>query len=93
MLLAAYKVKLPALSSTVIAAAHQPSSKKGKYKLADVLGDAQLANSLRTQAQRMMSEAKGLMAEAERLNKEADSLNPVKSDTKKVKKTKSKVEA
>jgi len=58
---------------------------------ADVLGDTQLANNLRGQAQRMIAEAKGLMAEAERLNKEADSLNP--TETKKAKKTKSKVEA
>lgn len=59
----------------------------------DVLGDTQLANNLRSQAQRMVAEAKGLMAEAERLNKEAESLNPTKGETKKSKKTKTKVEA
>ena len=56
----------------------------------DVLGDTQIANNLRTQAQKMINEAKGLMAEAERLNKEADTLNPTKT----VKKSKkAKVEA
>jgi len=53
----------------------------------DVLGDTQIANNLRTQAQKMITEAKGLMAEAERLNKEADALNPTKT-VKKSKKAK-----
>jgi hypothetical protein len=61
----------------------------------DALGDAQLANNLRSQAQRMVAEAKGLMAEAERLNKEADGMSPQpKTTTKKTtKKAKTKVEA
>jgi hypothetical protein len=57
----------------------------------DALGDAQLANNLRSQASRMMNEAKGLMAEAERLNKEAEGLNPTAKKTSK--KTKTKAEA
>lgn len=44
----------------------------------DLLGDNQLANSLRQQAEKMTREAKGLMAEADRLLKEAASLDPVK---------------
>lgn len=43
----------------------------------DALGDNQIANNLRQQAQKMTSEAKGLMAEAERLLKEAASLDPM----------------
>lgn len=50
----------------------QPSS-------GDILGDDQLANNLRQQAQRMNAEAKGLMAEAERLMKEAESMSTVKA--------------
>lgn len=45
----------------------------------DALGDGQLANSLRQQAEKMAAEAKGLMAEADRLLKEASSLDPVKA--------------
>lgn len=45
----------------------------------DILGDDQLANNLRQQAQRMNAEAKGLMAEAERLLKEAASMSTVKA--------------
>lgn len=44
----------------------------------DSLGDQQLANNLRQQAEKMSREAKGLMAEADRLLKEAQSLDPVK---------------
>lgn len=44
----------------------------------DLLGDNQLANSLRQQAEKMAREAKGLMAEADRLLQEAASLDPVK---------------
>jgi hypothetical protein len=40
-----------------------------------ILGDSQLANNLRDQAQRMNREAKGLMAEADRLMKEASQLD------------------
>jgi len=44
----------------------------------DLLGDNQLANNLRQQAEKMAREAKGLMAEADRLLQEAASLDPVK---------------
>lgn len=62
----------------------------------DLLGDNQLANNLRQQAQKMTNEAKGLMAEAERLLQEASSLDPVPAvvETKtapKIRKTRSKV--
>lgn len=43
----------------------------------DTLGDNELANNLRQQAQKMSAEAKGLLAEAERLMQEATSLEPV----------------
>lgn len=39
------------------------------------LGDNQLANNLRQQAQRMAAEAKGLLAESDRLLKEASSMD------------------
>jgi 1,2-phenylacetyl-CoA epoxidase catalytic subunit len=42
----------------------------------DALGDAQLANTFRAQAERMQREANGLMAEATRLLNEAASLTP-----------------
>jgi len=42
-----------------------------------VLGDNQLANNLRSQAQRMEAEASGLLAEAKRLMSEAQSMDPV----------------
>lgn len=42
----------------------------------DLLGDQQIANNLRQQADKMIREAKGLMAEAERLQKEAASMDP-----------------
>lgn len=45
---------------------------------ADALGDSQLANNLRQQAERMQREAKGLMAEADRMLQEATALDPVK---------------
>lgn len=59
----------------------------------DALGDNQLANNLRQQAEKMSREANGLLAEVDRLLKEAAALDPVKSvkektsvtlDTKKV---------
>jgi hypothetical protein len=53
----------------------------------DALGDQNLANSLRQQAERMEREAKGLLAEAARLSKEAASLDPVKAEAPKAKKT------
>jgi len=65
----------------------------------DALGDSQLANNLRQQAEKMSREAKGLMAEADRLLKEAAAMDPVKPvkektsvtlDTKKVKSTRAK---
>lgn len=42
----------------------------------DLLGDNELANSLRKQAEKMTNEAKGLMAEADRLLKEAALMDP-----------------
>ena len=42
----------------------------------DALGDDALANSLRTQAERMSNEAKGLLAEAQRLIDQAAGLDP-----------------
>lgn len=65
----------------------------------DTLGDQQLANNLRMQAEKMTREAKGLMVEADRLLKEAHTLDPKKTtkektsvtlDTKAVKTTKAK---
>lgn len=41
-----------------------------------ILGDNQLANNLRQQAQRMAAEAKGLLAESDRLLKEAAEMDP-----------------
>ena len=63
----------------------------------DLLGDNQLANNLRQQAQKMTNEAKGLMAEADRLFKEAATMDPAPVETKtavtKPRKTRSKVAA
>lgn len=63
----------------------------------DLLGDNQLANNLRQQAQKMTNEAKGLMAEADRLLKEAATMDPAPVETKtavtKPRKTRSKVAA
>lgn len=50
----------------------------------DALGDTQLANNLRQQAEKMTREAKGLMAEADRLLKEAATLDPVKKTKEKI---------
>ena len=47
----------------------------------DILGDDQLANTLRQQAERMTAEAKGLMAEAARLEKEAAQLTGTPKET------------
>lgn len=47
------------------------------------IGDHQLANNLRQQAERMEREAKGLMAEADRLLKEAAEMDPPIVETKK----------
>lgn len=54
------------------------------------MGDTDIANNLRQQAEKMSREAKGLMAEAERLLKEASSLDPGKAvvETKSVAKPK-----
>lgn len=46
-----------------------------------ILGDQQLANNLRQQAQKMAAEAKGLMAEADRLLQEASSMDPAPAVT------------
>jgi hypothetical protein len=43
----------------------------------DALGDTALADSLRSQAERMSNEAKGLLAEAQRLIDQAQGLDPV----------------
>jgi ATP/maltotriose-dependent transcriptional regulator MalT len=67
----------------------------------DALGDTQLANNLRQQAEKMSREANGLMLEAQRLLKEAASLDPVKPEKvnktpateTKVRKTRAKVTA
>lgn len=40
----------------------------------DVLGDAQLANNLRQQAEKMANEARGLLAESERMMREANQM-------------------
>ena len=47
----------------------------------DVLGDNQLANNLRQQAQRMAAEAKGLLAESDRLMKEAAQMEGIPLET------------
>lgn len=62
----------------------------------DVLGDQNLANNLRQQAERMQREAKGLLAEVDRLLKEAAALDPSSAPAKapaKAKKVKAKVDA
>jgi hypothetical protein len=46
-----------------------------------ILGDAQIANNLRQQAERMAAEAKGLLAESSRLMKEAAQLEGVMPET------------
>jgi hypothetical protein len=56
----------------------------------DALGDQNLANNLRQQAERMEREAKGLLAEAARLSKEAATLDPIKAEPKAKKSTKAK---
>jgi hypothetical protein len=43
------------------------------------LGDNDLANNFRAQAEKMSAEAKGLMAEAQRLLKEAAAMDPVQA--------------
>jgi len=57
-----------------------------------ILGDAQLANNLKQQADRMTAEAQGLLAEANRLMTEANQMLGVSSTTKKTteKKTRAK---
>jgi len=53
-----------------------PQAPAGLQGSADTLGDAALANNLRSQAQRMSAEAKGLLAEAQRLLDQANGLDP-----------------
>lgn len=66
-----------------------PASPRGLVGDGDTLGDAAIANNLRTQAQRMAAEAKGLIAESERMLKEAEQLAPTAAPvTKKIKVTK-----
>lgn len=64
---------------------------------ADALGDNQLADNLRKQAEKMTAEAKGLLAEADRLLKEAASMDPAPKEVAKTprakKATRSKVSA
>jgi len=62
----------------------------------ELIGDKQLAASLRQQAEKMSREAQGLMAEAARLLKEASTMDPVKpvkekATVAKVKKARTKV--
>lgn len=62
------------------------------------MGDMDLANNLRQQAEKMSAEAKGLMAEAQRLMKEAASLDPTpavveKAAAPKARKSRAKVSA
>jgi uncharacterized protein YoxC len=45
----------------------------------DLLGDQQIANNLRQQAERMQREVQGLLAEVNRLMEEANTLDPVKA--------------
>ena len=54
----------------------------------DVLGDHQIANNLRTQAERMATEAKGLLAESERMMSEANQMLGVSVEKKTTRKTK-----
>jgi hypothetical protein len=54
----------------------------------DVLGDHQIANNLRTQAERMATEARGLLAESERMMKEANQMLGVSVEKKTTRKTK-----
>jgi hypothetical protein len=53
-----------------------PQAPAGLQGSADALGDAALANNLRSQAQRMSAEANGLLAEAQRLLDQANGLDP-----------------
>lgn len=53
-----------------------PQPAGGIQASGDALGDAALANNLRSQAERMSAEAKGLLAEAQRLMEQAQSLAP-----------------
>jgi hypothetical protein len=54
----------------------------------DVLGDHQIANNLRTQAERMATEARGLLAESERMMSEANQMLGVSVEKKTTRKTK-----
>jgi hypothetical protein len=54
----------------------------------DVLGDHQIANNLRTQAERMATEARGLLAESERMMSEANQMLGVLVEKKTTRKTK-----
>ena len=57
------------------------------------LADDQIANNLRSQAERMSNEAKGLLAEAERMMKEANQMLGVSTEKKTTRKTKAAVVA
>lgn len=56
----------------------EPAPTKNVASSSDALGDTQLANNLRQQAQKMHNEAQGLIAESQRLMKEAAELDGVR---------------
>ena len=58
----------------------EPTPTKNVASSSDALGDTQLANNLRQQAQKMHNEAQGLMAESQRLFKEAAELDGFRVD-------------
>jgi hypothetical protein len=57
------------------------------------LADDQIANNLRSQAERMSNEAKGLLAEAERMMKEANQMLGVSTEKKTTRKAKASIAA
>jgi hypothetical protein len=57
------------------------------------LGDDQIANNMRIQAERMSNEAKGLLAEAERMMKEANQMLGVSTEKKTTRKAKAAIVA
>jgi hypothetical protein len=57
----------------------------------DVLGDQQIANNLRVQAEKMATEARGLLAESDRMMQEVNQMLGVKEKTARVKKPKTTV--
>jgi len=57
----------------------------------DVLGDQQIANNLRVQAEKMATEARGLLAESDRMMREVNQMLGIKEKTARVKKPKTTV--